>query len=624
MRRMWATILGVIGALALVVGINLFADARLANVHLDLTQQRLYTLSAGTRSVLRGLRDPVTLRLFYSRALGTAVPAYGTLADHVQELLRQYVSLSGGKLHVETYDPQPFSDVEDRALAHGLQGVPLDQTGENVYFGMVGTNLLDDEKTIAFFQPERERFLEYDLTKLILGLENPKQPVVGVMSSLPVLGDPRQMMMAMRQGGHAGAPWLSLEQLRQVDTVRSIPLDASVIAPDVDVLMLVQAQGLSDATLYAIDQFVMRGGRLMAMVDPHSEAEAMAAHGGPPGDDASDLPKLFAAWGITFDVHHVVGDLDGAWRVRARDGDRIAAVDYVPWFNIRDGIAHDDPATADLQQVTVASAGVVGRREGAAIDFTPLLSSGKQSELLPVDEIISPDPAAVLAAFHPAGGPRVVAARFRGVLHSAFAEAPPAPDGKPRPAHIAQTSAPANLVVVGDTDLLADRYWTRVQDFFGQQQATPFSDNAAFLANVVGTLAGGDALIGLRSRSDSIRPFDVVTAIQARAEAAYRQSERGLQSHLDEVQKKLRELRGGDAAGSVVTPEQAAAIEAARADILDTRKQLRRVQLNLRQDIASLGTEVKVADIVAVPAVLTLVALSLAYARRRRRMRARA
>jgi ABC-type uncharacterized transport system involved in gliding motility auxiliary subunit len=628
MTRLLSTILGVIGALALVIGINVFADARLANLHVDLTAQHLYTLSSGTRAVLRGLKDPITLRVFYSRALGTAAPAYGTLADHVQELLRQYVALSGGKLKVETYDPQPFSDVEDRALAYGLQGVPLDQSGENVYFGIVGTNLLDDEKTIAFVQPERERFLEYDLTKLVLGLSNPKQPVVGLMSSLPVEGDPRQMMMAARSGSRAGAPWLSIDQLRQTDAVRTIAPDVTVIPADIDVLLLVQAQNLSDSTLYAIDQFVMRGGRLMAMVDPHSEAQAMASRGGPPADASSDLPKLFDAWGITFDVHHVVGDLDGAWRVRARDGDRVAAVDYVPWFNIRDGIAKDDPATADLQQVTVASAGAVGVKPGAALTFTPLLTSGPQSELLPVDEIIAPDPAAVLASFHPTGGPRVLAARFRGVLRSAFAAPPPAPDGKPRPAdfpaHLSETKGPANLVVVGDTDILADRYWVRVQDFFGQPQATPFSDNAAFLANVIGTLAGGDALIGLRSRGDSIRPFDVVTEIQARAEAEFRQSEHSLQAHLDEVQKKLRELRAGDNAGSVVTPAQTAAIEAARDDILNTRRQLRRVQLNLRQDIAALGTKVKLADIVAVPALLTVVALALAYARRRRRMRARA
>ena len=631
MSRTLSTLLGVVGALALVIGINLFADTRLATVHADLTQQHLYTLSNGTRSVLRGLKDPITLRLFYSRALGTAVPSYGTLADHVRELLRQYAALSNGKLHVQMYDPEPYSDTEDRAVAYGLQGVPLDQSGEQVYFGLVGTNMLDDQKTIAFFQPDRERFLEYDLTKLVQELSNAKRPVVGLISSLPLEGDPRKMMMAMRTGSRAGAPWLSIQQLRDADTVKSLPLDTQVIPADVDVLLLVQAQNLSDATLYAIDQFVMRGGRLMVMVDPHSEMEAMA--GGPNGmpalETSSNLKKLFDAWGITFDPTHVVGDLDGAWRVRSHDGDGIAAVDYVPWFNIRDGIAHDDPATADLQQITVAAAGVVGKKPGAAIEFHPLLSSGPQSGLISVDQVRNPNPAEVLADFHVAGGPRVIAARIRGVLHSAFSGPPPVPAGQKRPADFpayrAQTGKPADLVVVGDTDILADRFWVKTQDFFGQTQAEQFSDNGPFLVNVIGTLAGGDALIGLRSRSDNIRPFDVVLRIQKKAEAEFRATEKKLQTHLRETEKELHDLRagsGGDQA--TITPQQAAAIEDVRTDVLHTREQLRQVQLHLRQDIATLETEVKVGDIVAVPAALAVLAIVLGYARRRRRMRGRA
>ena len=197
-RRIWFSIIGVIAVAAIVIGINMFADARLANVHVDLTRSHIYTLSPGTRQVLSSLKEPITLRLFYSRRLGSTVPVYGTYADHVREMLGEYAAVSDGKVRLEFYDPEPFSDTEDRAMAFGLQGVPVDQGGAQVYFGLAGNNLEDDERTIAFFQPERERFLEYDLTKLVYELSNPKRPVIGVMSSLPLDGDPRAMMMAMR------------------------------------------------------------------------------------------------------------------------------------------------------------------------------------------------------------------------------------------------------------------------------------------------------------------------------------------------------------------------------------------------------------------------------------------
>ena len=274
MNRTLTALLAIAGVLAMLVGVNLFVDARLAGVQLDVTQSKLFTLSPGTIRILTGLKEPITLRMFYSPGLGARIPAYAAYSDRVREMLREYARVSGGKLRLEFYNPEPFSETEDRALAYGLQGVPVDQSGEQVYFGLAGNNLLDDERSIAFFQSEREPFLEFDLTKLIFELSNPTRPVVGVMTSLPLDGDPRMMMMTRNPA--AGQPWFSALQLRQAFTVRSIPLDAQVIDKDVQVLLVAQAQNLSDATLYAIDQFVMRGGRLMAMVDPHSEAQAAA------------------------------------------------------------------------------------------------------------------------------------------------------------------------------------------------------------------------------------------------------------------------------------------------------------------------------------------------------------
>jgi ABC-type uncharacterized transport system involved in gliding motility auxiliary subunit len=590
--------------------------------------------------VLADLKEPVTLRLFYSWQLGSTVPAYGTYADHVREMLRDYASVSAGKVKLEFYDPEPFSDTEDRAMAYGLQGVPVDQGGSQIYFGLAGTNLEDDERTVPFFQAERERFLEYDLTKLVYELSNPKRPVIGVMSSLPLDGDPRTMMMTRGQGP-GGQPYATSQLLRQTNTVKNVPTDTQVIDPDIQVLLVAEAQNLSPATLYAIDQFVMRGGKLMAMVDPWSEtlAATPSPTGMPATDTHADLKTLFDAWGIEFDPTKVVGDLTGAWRVRSGTADRVQAVSYVAWFNIRDGINHDDPATADLQQVTVASSGYLAKAPNAPIDFTPLLTTSDQSGPVPVDEVKMPDPAKVLAGFKQEGGPRVIAARVHGVLKSAFSEPPPLQADKDQkrpenfPAHKAQTDGPANMVVVADSDILADRFWVRVADFFGQQSATPFSDNGPFVANLIGTLAGGDALIGLRSRGDTNRPFTLVAKMQSDAEAQFRKTQQALQQHLDETEKQLRTLRSGGAQGdnagdnakpdAVISPDQRAAIDAVRQDVLQTRQKLRAVQLELNRDISTLAGEMRVFTIVLVPAMLTILAIGMGIVQRRRRARAR-
>ena len=396
----------------LAIGANLLADRLLRSARIDLTQNALYTLSDGTKQVLQGLQDPVTLRLFYSRRLGASIPAYGAYADRVRAMLDEYVAASRGRLRLEILDPEPFSETEDRAQALGLQGVPVDQSGEQVWFGLVGTNLLDDERTIPFLQPDRERFLEYDLTRMIWELSNPTRPVLGVMSSLPFNGDPRAMMMRRPD---MGQPYVVSTQLRQFYTVRDVPLDAQVIAPDVQVLLVAHAQNLSDATLYAIDQFVMRGGRLIAMVDPHSESQATRpSPGQPPArNTSSNLDRLLNAWGIEAPSDKVILDQRGAWRVRADPRDRIQAVDYLAWTNVPPaGLNRQEVATADLAQVTIASAGELRRRAGAAIEFIPLVTSSERSQMVDSARVRDqPNPARLLADFAPDGQARVVVAR---------------------------------------------------------------------------------------------------------------------------------------------------------------------------------------------------------------------
>ncbi|MXP63877.1 ABC transporter [Roseomonas sp. M0104] len=641
-RRLIYSVAGLFAALVLAVSVNLLAQRLLPRERLDLTEQHLYTLSEGTRQVLTNLKDPVTLRLFYSSRLGSSIPVYGAYADRVREMLQEYAALSNGRLRLQYLDPEPFSETEDRAMAYGLQGVPVDQSGEQVYFGIAGTNLLDDERVLPFLQPDRERFLEYDLTRLVHELSNPRRAVVGMLSALPVNGDPRAMMM--RVPG-AGQPFVIANQLRQIFNLREVASDAQVIPADIQVLIVAHPQRLPDATLYAIDQFVMRGGKLFALADPHSESQASrpGPNGQPPADTASNLNRLLNAWGIETPADKVVLDQRGAWRVRGNPQDRLQAVDYLAWFNASgDSLSRTDVATADLQQVTFASAGEVLKKQGSDIEFTPLITSSDHAMLAEVATVgPSPNPAALLAAFRPDGKHHVLLARARGMLNSAFPDGPPPPpEGADRPAdfpaHLAHSTGPANLVIANDADLLEDRFWVQVQDFFGQQVTTPFSDNGALIANLTDTLAGGDALIGLRSRGEALRPFNRVEQMRRAAEASYRQTEQALTSKLEATERRLRELRQGTAASSgatgggnqpaqtIITPEQRAEIDRARQEIVETRAQLRAVQLDLRRDIEGLERTLRLVNIALVPVLLTLFALGLAVWRRRRRSAARA
>ncbi len=429
-----------------------------------------------------------------------------------------------------------------------------------------------------------------------------------------------------------------MTQMRQFLEVRDVPLDAAEIDAAIGVLMVAHPQNVSARAQYAIDQFVMRGGRLLLLVDPHSEAQAFRPdpRGRPQTETASDLPRLLEAWGIAYDRNQVAGDLRGAFRVRANPQDRVQAVDYVAWFAATGPgqIARGDVVTGELNQVAFGSPGVLSRREGAAIEFTPLVTTSTEAALIPAEKVrADPNPSAILAEFRPGGQALTLAARVRGQLASAFPDGPPAPaEGEEAPTrtrpHLARSEGNANLVIVADSDVLEDRFWVRVQDFFGQQVAQPTADNGALVINTLDNLAGSDALIGLRSRGESRRPFELVEAMRRTAEAEFRSREQALTRKLEETERKLRELRQGGAtaaergrAEAVLTAEQRAAIEEARRDIVQTRQELRGVQRDLRREIEALERTVKLAAIVVVPVLVAVVAVLLGIWRVRRRAR---
>jgi ABC-type uncharacterized transport system involved in gliding motility auxiliary subunit len=651
-RAVAVTELVLIGVL--LISANVVAGRFLAT-RLDLTAEHLYTLSSGTRNTLAKIDEPITLRFYYSTRLGDEVPSYGVYAQRVRELLDQYVAKAHGKLRLEVYNPQPFSDVEDRAVAFGLKGVPLDAQGEQVYFGLAATNSTDDQQIVPFFAPDRERFLEYDLTKLVHALAFPKKTVIGLITALPLEGD----MMAMMRG-RPSEPMTVIEQLQQLDQIKPLAAGIDAVPPDIDVLMLVHPQNLPDKTLFAIDQFVLKGGKALVFVDPLSEFQAShPSQLNPPGSpNSSNLERLFKAWGFEVPANTVAGDRRDAQRVGVPvPGRGTRALDYIAWLNLRAAnLNHDDMITADLSHVMMASAGIIEPLEGAKTTIEPLITTSPDSTKIPVEKLAGelPDVAGLLSQFKSDNKRYILAAHVTGMVDTAFPDGPPKPPEPAKPeaaakpevtdppsaaatekpgetkppssagAEWVKTSVqPINVVVVGDTDMLDDRFWVQTEDFFGQRVATPTANNGDFVANAVEVLAGGNDLIGLRSRGTSARPFEVVDQIERDAQERYSTEERSLQQTLKDTETKLAELTGKDQANAPATlsPEQTKTIEEFRADMLQTRRQLREVQAALRSNIAELKAGLEFVDIALIPIIVAAVAIVLGIVRLKRRSR---
>jgi ABC-type uncharacterized transport system involved in gliding motility auxiliary subunit len=655
---------GIAVAVLVLIGL-MVASANIVAAHfltsrLDLTAERLYTLSQGTRNTLAKIDEPITLRFYYSTRLGDEVPSYGVYAQRVRELLDQYVAAAHGKIRLEVYNPEAFSDVEDRAVAFGLKGVPLDVQGEQVYFGLAATNSTDDQQVIAFFAPERERFLEYDLTKLIHSLAFPKKTVVGLMTPLPLEGD----MMAMMRG-RPSEPMAVIDQLEQLDRVKPLASDIDAIPADIDVLMLVHPQNLPDKTLFAIDQFVLKGGKALVFVDPLSELQAShPSQLNPPGSPtSSNLERLFKSWGFEVPANTVVGDRRNAQRVGVPvPGRGTRPLDYIAWINLQAAdLDREDMITADLSHIMMASAGIIEPLDGAKTTIEPLITTSSDSTKIPAEKLIGlPDVAGLLTQFKSDNKRYILAAHVTGIVDTAFPDGPPKPPepakpeaaAKPdatdppasdagektvaeatpasaKPAEAAtadwlKTSAqPINVVVVTDTDMLDDRFWMQTQDFFGQRVAIPTANNGDFVANAVEVLAGGNDLVGLRSRGTSARPFEVVDQIERTAQERYSAEERTLQQKLKDTQAKLADLTGKDQANTPTTlsPEQTKTIEEFRADMLQTRRQLRAVQGALRGNIGRLKAGLEFFDIALIPILVAGVAVFLGVLRLKRRSR---
>ena len=645
-------------AVALLVSVGLISA--LPSIRIDLTEDDLFSLADGTRNIVSGLEEPIELLFFYSESATEDQPQIRSYGTRVQELLREIVIASGGNLVLSIVDPEPFSEEEDLATQYGVQPVPVTQGGQGIYFGLVAVEL-DNEKdpalrvseTMPLIRPDQEQFLEYEFMQLVTRVANPDLKVVGLLTTLDIDGGFDPMT------GQATQQWMITDYIRQLYDLRRIETDTEIIEEDVDILMIVHPEGLSEQTLYAIDQHVMRGGETFVFLDPTADSMVSRSERGSmiPAGMRSDLPGLLEAWGVDYASDKVLTDNTLALRVQMGQGSRPVAHIGMIGAN-RTALAGDDIITRRLENLNLSSVGALAPRDGATTRFEPLIQSSSDAMLTNaslLEDVL--DPSVLFDEFVSANERYTIAARVSGVISSAFPEGRPvskdaaadaseeeaeadddndsdeariekaSSDSDTMEAHLSQTSGETNILLFADTDVLTDRLWVQVAQFMGQRIPQPYANNGDFVINALDNLSGGADLVSIRSRGRYSRPFERVVKLQREADDRLRTEEAALLERLAETEEQLAALNtdeGGQLLGQL-TPEIQTEIDRFNAELLDTRRSLRDVQFQLTADIEALGSNLKWFNTAAIPMLLTVIALfmSLTRARRRRELAAR-
>ena len=620
---------GVVVMAVILIALNFIAGT--FRERLDLTEEKAYTLSAGTRAILKHLDNPVTIR-FYCTQSESATPETVYLkgyARKVQDLLTEYRQVAGGKLKIEKFDPQPDSDAEDSARLDGLE--PQALPGADRFYLGLAVKCLDQVQSIPFLAPNRERLLEYDLTRAIARAENPEKPIIGLMSPLPVFGMPSNPMM--QQTGQQGSqPWTIVTELRNDFTVKRVGMDVDKIDDDIKLLLVIAPKDISDKAQYAIDQFIMRGGKLVAFLDAQCLADnrqqnqMMMNMGG----GGSSLDKLLKAWGIQFDTGKAVADLKYKMQLRGRGGEPQEAP---AWLGLTaDGINRDDVATSQIDNIWLPLCGAFTGKPVAGLKETVLLSSSKDSQL--VDAMLANlSGESIMKEFKPSGVNYALAIRLTGKFKTAFPDGPPqdkkdekAEDEKKDESQkdensLKETKGDNTVVLFGDADMLYDPFtMRRIESPFGTLQMA-MNANLNLTQNIIEQMTGDNNLIAVRSRATLNRPFTRVKEMEAAANLRYQSEIKRLEDSAAEAQRKINELQAQKKDKDqrfILSPEQRTELENLRKTEAETNKRLRQVKKDLRKEIVSMQTRIKWINILAVPLAVTVTGIVIAIVNRRK------
>jgi ABC-type uncharacterized transport system involved in gliding motility auxiliary subunit len=612
---------GVAIAAVLAAAVIILANTTFTSLRLDLTENKLFTLSEGTLNIIQGLDEPVTLDYYVSKKLMADVPQLQSYATRVHDLLDEYVAKSNDNIRLNVIEPEPFSEEEDRAVGEGMQGAPINAAGDQAYFGLVGTNSIDDQESIPFFQNNREEKLEYDLTKLVYNLANPEKRTIGVISQLPVFGN---FMPGMTQEWAISAVVSEFFDIRVLDS-------ALEINQDLDLLLIVHPKYLTELTVFAIDQYLLAGGKAMIFVDPFAEGDVIPPNPQDPyamETKNSDINELFSAWGIDVLNGQVAADMQSAMRVQLRTNRGFEETNYLPWLKLdEDNLNQEDFITSELNLVNMGSVGIIETMDDATVTVTPLFQTSTESMKMASALLeFQRDPGDMLSDFESDNTAYTLAARLEGTVSTAFPDGiPDADENHPfdeqyTPPETPLTEGELNVILVADTDILNDEFWISQQNFFGVQIPQPIADNGNFVVNSLEHMSGSSDLISLRNRGEYQRPFDVVNDIKRNAEAQYRQQEQMLEAKLEETELKIAELQQERTGNELLlSPEQEQAIENFRLEQLNTRKELRAVQYELQRNVERLGSVLKFINIGLVPLLIAFMAVSIGLIRTRRK-----
>ncbi|MCC6546933.1 Gldg family protein [Candidatus Sumerlaeota bacterium] len=630
MHKKLVGLTGLIIVAVLLLSVNMISNVALRGKKLDMTENKLYTLTDGTRNILKSLQEPITLRFYFSEKLMNNEPVIMDHGKRVREMLEEYQQIAGGKLMLEIYDPEPFSDAEEKAVRAGIQGLPISQT-ENMYFGMEGVNSTDGRQVIPFFSPEPDKaqFLEYDVTSLIYNLAHPEKRKLTIVTSLPIDGSGNAMarMMGQQDGGD---PWYIYTQLQQLYDVTKVEATATKLPEKTDVLVVIHPKDASAEMKYAIDNYVLHGGRAIIYVDPLAESDKGTPNPNNPMQammqpKASDLPESFKQWGIELEEGKILADRANAIQVNGGSQNRPEIVDFVLYQSLKDdSINKTEYATSQLKSINVGMTGVFKKLDGAKTEITPILQSSEDTQLLDASAgQMFPQPGKLLSDFKPDSDHkrRIIAARITGKVSAAF---PDGPKGGTKAAnHLTESEVPIDVVVVADTDMLADRFWVQVQKFFGQQMASKISNNADMLVNFIDFYGGSKDLISIRGREGFQRPFKLIEEMEKDAGKRSEAKMKELEDKLKEAETKLQELQTQKPAeGSsrlTLSSEQQAEIEKFRVEQIKTSRELRQQQHSLRDDVEKLVTKLKFINIALIPLLVGIFAVILGMLKGRRR-----